>query len=83
VAKGCQEAFAILEKMETTGGTVDMMAMLDKAGAGANDSTTSHLCTLLLLCWIIGMVDAYFLGRKKDLAAQSKKKGESSRSVHA
>lgn len=81
VAKASQQAFAILEKMESEGGAVDMVAMLKSASSVHNDSITTPVSAVLLLCWIIGMVDAYIMGRKQDLADRSKARGESSRSL--
>lgn len=77
VQKAGQQAFAILEKMESEGGTVDMIAMLKSAGEAPEDLLTRSASALLVLCWVVGMVDAYIMGKKKDLADQSKHRGES------
>jgi TM2 domain-containing membrane protein YozV len=67
-----QQAFRLLEKMEAEGGAVDMMAMLKSAGNPPDDLLASSASTLLVVCWLLGMIDAYLAGRKRDLAEQTK-----------
>jgi hypothetical protein len=68
--KAVQQAFTILEKIESEGGEIDMSTILSTA---TQASTTSDslifklLLWLLIFCWIIGVVDAYIIGRKKDI----------------
>lgn len=65
-----QQALAILEKIESEGGAISMSTISD---AGTQASTTSGSLTfnlallLIILCWIIGVVDAYRIGKKKDI----------------
>ncbi len=65
-----QKAFAILEKIESEGGTLDMET-ISSAAAQASTASGSFVVNLLLLaillCWIIGIVDAYRIGKRKDL----------------
>ena len=68
--KAVQQAFTILEKIESEGGEIDMSTILSTA---TQASTTSDslifklLLWLLIFCWVIGVVDAYRIGRKKDI----------------
>lgn len=65
-----QKAFAILEMIESEGGTLDM-GTISNAAAQASTASGSFIVNLLLvailLCWIIGIVDAYRIGKRKDL----------------
>jgi len=68
--KAVQHALAILEKIESEGGAISMSTI---SNATAKASTTSGSLTfnlvllLVILCWIIGIVDAYRIGKKKDI----------------
>ena len=70
VIKGVQQALAILEKIELQGGALDMGTI---SNAAIEASTTSESLVLKLLflwvivCWIIGIVDAFRIGRRKDM----------------
>ena len=68
--KALQQAFAILEKIESGGGAIDM-STISNAAIQASTTSESLIFKLLLLvvifCWIIGVVDAYRIGRKKDI----------------
>jgi len=68
--KAVQQAFTILEKIEAEGGAIDMSTI---SNAATQASTTSEsfiiklLLWLIIFCWFIGVVDAYRIGRKKDI----------------
>lgn len=70
VVKAVQHALAILEKVESEGGAISMSTI---SNAATQASTTSGSLTfnlvllLVILCWIIGIVDAYRIGKKKDI----------------
>ncbi|MFQ6115855.1 MAG: hypothetical protein ACE5NG_17485 [bacterium] len=70
VVNAVQHALAILEKIESEGGAISMSTI---SNAATQASTTSGSLTfnlvllLLILCWIIGVVDAYRIGKKRDL----------------
>lgn len=76
-----QRAFAILKQIESAGGAIDMDAILN---AAAQSSTTSdslvvnYVSSLIVVCWIFGVVDAYRIGKKRDLEQQSTGQGSSS-----
>ena len=67
--KAVQQAFAILEKIQSEGGAIDMSTIWN---AATQASTTSGSLTfkiallLLMLCWMIGVVDAYRIGKKTE-----------------
>jgi hypothetical protein len=67
--KAVQQAFAILGKIESEGGVIDM-STISKAATQASTSSGSLIfkiaLLLIMLCWIIGVVDAYRIGKKKD-----------------
>ena len=68
--KAVQQAFAIIEKIELSGDVIDMSA-ISNAAADASTKSDSLIFKLLwlvvILCWIFGAVDAYRIGRKKDI----------------
>jgi len=74
IVKAVQHALAILEKIELEGGAIGMSTI---SNAATQASTTSVSLTfnlvllLIILCWIIGVVDAYRIGKKKDIEAGS------------
>ncbi len=70
VAKAVQQALAILEKVKEGGETIDFSTISNIAAdaSSTSDSLLFHFALLLImLCWIIGVVDAYKIGKKKDL----------------
>ncbi len=74
VVKAVLQTFTILEKIELEGQAINMSAILN---ATTQASTTSDsllynfLLFLIILCWIIGILDAYRIGKKRDVEAQS------------
>ena len=65
-----QQAFAILEKIESKGGMIDMNAILNAAAQASSPSSGLMISTfslLILIGWIVGTVDAYRIGKKQDL----------------
>ena len=74
VVKASQQALAIVEKIQSEGGAIDMNT-ISKAATQASTTSESFIFNLVLLliivCWIIGVVDAYRIGRKKDIEGPS------------
>ena len=70
VVKAVQHALAILEKMDLAGGEISM-GTISKAATQASTNSEGLIFNLalllIILCWIIGTVDAYRVGRKKDI----------------
>jgi hypothetical protein len=68
--KAVQQVFIVLEKIELEGGVIDIKTITDTAtqAVTATGSLIYNLGLLLIVvCWIIGIVDAYIIGKKKDL----------------
>ncbi len=68
--KAVQHAFTILEKIEMAGGVIDIKTVTDAAAqaSSTSDSVIYNLGLLLIvICWVFGIVDAYIIGKKKDL----------------
>ena len=73
--KAAHEAFSILEKIEREGGAVDLVAIFSSVSHGSpasDDFIANSASMVLILSWIVGTIDAYFLGRKEDSVDQSK-----------
>lgn len=76
--EAARQAYAILEKAEAEGGAVDMVAILSsasRASATPGDPKTSAALAVLLLCWGVGIVDAYLAGRKLDRQPTAQQEG--------
>ena len=70
VLKAVQHAFTILEKIELEGGVIDIKTITDAAtqASSTSDSLIYNLGLLLIvICWVFGIVDAYRIGKTKDL----------------
>lgn len=70
VTVAVQQAMAVLDKIQAGGGTLDS----ETIARTANQVTTNQaslLLNLLLLfmicCWVFGVIDAYMIGRRKDV----------------
>jgi hypothetical protein len=65
-----QIAFSILEKIGAEGGIIDIQTIAnaaDRASTPSDSLILNFLLVLIILCWIIGVVDAYRIGKQKDL----------------
>jgi len=74
VVEAVQKAFTILEKIESEGGTIDMNSISNAATQASTTSGSlifSFALLLIIFCWLIGVVDAYRIGKKKDMEQQS------------
>ena len=74
VIEAVQKAFTIIEKIESKGGTIDMNTISNAAtqASSTSDSLIFYFALLLIIfCWIIGVVDAFRIGKKKDIEQQS------------
>lgn len=70
-----KQALAILEKIQLETGTIDS-ATLSKVAAQASTGSDSlafkFFLFMIVFCWLIGIVDAYRIGKKRDGQAESK-----------
>jgi len=71
VFKAVQQALAILENIELEDAAISMSSITNAATQAANSLTSGLLFWLVILCWIIGVVDAYRIGKKKDIEEAS------------
>ena len=72
--KAVQHALAILEKIELEGGIISVNTIVNAATRASADSgnlTFNLLFLLITVCWIIGTVDAYRIGKKTDIDQHS------------
>jgi hypothetical protein len=79
VVKAVQQALAILDTVMYEGGVIDMGAIWTAAGQATASSESFLLkffLSAIILLWIIGTVDAYRIGREKDLKEQDEKDRE-------
>jgi len=74
VLKALRQAFAILETIEAQGLVIDMSTISSAAAEASTEFDTlvyNLVLLLIILVWFIGIVDAYRLGRRKDLEEHS------------
>ena len=70
VVKAVHTALAILDKIESEGGAISMSTITNAATQASSTSGSLTLNLVLLftiLCWIFAVVDAYKIGKKKDI----------------
>jgi hypothetical protein len=79
VAQAMQQASAVLVKLESGGGALDAGQLSDLVAQASSSSGSGAVtvATLALIgCWLIGIVDAYRLGRNEaNGAAQPRSRG--------
>jgi len=74
-AKVRQQIFSVLEKIQYNGDAIDMSEILNSVNLVNTNSSNGiyrFASLLLLFCWIIGIIDAYRIGWRKDLEEQQK-----------
>jgi len=74
VVKAVQQALTILEKINSEGGTINMstISKISTQASTTFDSLIFNFVLLLMIfCWVIGVVDAYRIGKKKELGEQA------------
>ncbi len=70
VVKVVQHALDILEKIQSQGGAISMSTISNAATQASSTSgnlTLNIVLLLVIICWIIGVVDAYRIGKIKDI----------------
>lgn len=76
-----RHAYAILERLESEGGTVDLVALTKVARISSADDETTRLAWLVLAgSWIFSILDAYLLGDDKDRQSDGSKGATRSKS---
>ncbi len=70
IVKTVQHALDILEKIESQGGVISMSTIsnaVTQTSATSGNLTFNIVLLLVILCWIFGVVDAYRIGKIKDI----------------
>jgi len=70
VTLAVRQAMVVLEKIQAAGGKLDPETINRTAHQVATDQASQLLNFLfffLIFCWIFGVIDAYRLGKKKDI----------------
>ncbi len=70
IVKAVQHGLDILEKIQSQGGAISMSTISNAATQASTTSgnlTLNIVLLLVILCWIIGVVDAYRIGKIKDI----------------
>ncbi len=70
IVKTVQHALDILEKIQSQGGAISMSTIsnaVTQASTTSGNLTFNLVLLLVILCWIIGVVDAYRIGKIKDI----------------
>ncbi len=81
VTEAMRQATAIVDKMLSEGGNIDEKAIEKASGS---ESLPLHLLGWLMIgCWIFGIVDAYRIGRKKDIEARLTSQGSSGSTLYS
>jgi hypothetical protein len=67
IAMAVMGALESLDKVQTAGGIVDLNAISNMAAASSQQNSPYYQLILLLIgcCWILSVVDAYRLGKRK------------------
>jgi len=72
--KAVQQALAILEQIQSGDGTVSISTILTaahQASTTSDDSIINLVLLFMVLCWGVGIVDAYRIGKKMDAKESS------------
>jgi hypothetical protein len=74
VVRALRQALVIVDKIEAEGRVIDMSTISSIASRSSTASDAviyNFVLLLIMLLWIVAIVDAYRLGRKKDLEERS------------
>ena len=74
IVTALQQAYAILDNIEAEGGMPDSDTISQaaaQAAAASGSPMITAVSVLIVICWIVGIIDAYRIGKQKDLEEQS------------
>lgn len=74
IMRTIQIASTILEKIWSEGGVIDIGTIsnaVTRAATSSDSQIISFSLVLVIICWIVGVVDAYRIGKQKDLEEQA------------
>jgi len=74
IVTAVQQAYVILDTIEAEGGMPDSNTISQAAAqaAAASDSPMiTAVSVLILVCWIVAIIDAWRIGKQKDLEGQA------------
>ena len=74
IVTAVQQAYAILESLETEGSVPDSETIrlaAEQAAAASDSRIIPAMALLIVICWIVGIIDAYRVGRQQDLEGQA------------
>lgn len=70
IYEGEKAAVRMLSQIQVRGGLIDMQTITDAAARAVKQSPEIAMIRgaiyFIVACWIIGIIDAYFIGRKSD-----------------
>jgi hypothetical protein len=66
IVTAVQQAYAILDSIETQSGVPDSNA-ISQAVAASDSPVITAVSLLIFVCWIVATIDAYRIGKQKDL----------------
>lgn len=66
-----QQASIVLERLESEGGAIDAGQLSTLASNSSGSSVVTVATWVLAGCWLVGVVDAYLLGKKQGEPVQS------------
>lgn len=69
MSRSVETALQMVEKIQTDYGQPDLAAIIDSASqqpAGSNAYLIDIATTVFVLCWLIGIIDSYRIGRLQD-----------------
>ncbi len=73
VDSAMQQAAAVLQRLELDGGALDAGQLSDLASQTASGSGSTVATFVLAGCWLVGIVDAYRLGKNENPKASGAK----------
>jgi hypothetical protein len=75
ISYAVNQALQILDRIAVEGRMIDMGTIsdiVDRTGSPSGSPMINLLLMSVLGCWLFGLVDAYLIGKKKDLAVHGR-----------